>query len=120
VGERGAEWGILAGNYLGKVWVWGAAGLVSYPVDNNSVYSIFDGCSEEIKAQFRAGNPKAELGQEIINDYEGWQKRARTGEYVVVYKVAENQGGMVGNLKELHLYNFWPFWPAGIDRRCEK
>ncbi len=43
--NRGAYRGILAGYWLGRIWVCGEGGLRSFVVDNDTLYSWFDGCS---------------------------------------------------------------------------
>ncbi len=120
--------GILAGDFFGKVWVWGVKGLRSFAVDEYSVYSWYDGCSEEVLTRFKETDwetaPSSLVGEiirrELTTDIAAWLQRARVGDYVRVYLATPERGGWEGNLREIYAYNFWLFMSWGMEARCEK
>lgn len=117
---RGAERGILAGSGLGRVWVWSSSGLKSFIVDEYSIYSWFDACREDVKEKLRAGEGGSVIEQVIDTDLNSWREKAKVGDYVAVYPTQAEQGGTIGNLREIYTYNFWLFMKAGIDTQCGK
>ncbi len=116
---RGAERGILAGSMPGRVWVWSRGRLKSYAVDQYSIFSLFDGCSEDVRARIKRGEANV-IEQILFTDMEKWRDGANTGDYVVIYPARSGQGGTEGNLREIYAYNFWLFLQAGIDTQCAK
>lgn len=118
-GRTGEYRGILAGSWMGKVWVWGRSGLVSFNVDEYSVYSWFDGCSEPIKTQLNTGTAKG-VERVVGNDFRNWRGKAEAGDYVTTFVTQPETGGAIGNLRELYDYNFWVFIRDGIDEQCAK
>jgi len=116
---RGAERGILAGSWFGRVWMWNSYGLRSFVVDEFSVYSIFDGCSDDARDRLKMGLKNA-INTEISTSYTRWKERAKTGDFVTVYVALPESGGTLGNLREIYSYNFWLFLPVGIDAQCAK
>jgi len=116
---RGAQRGILAGSWMGKVWVWSTKGLKSYEVDEYTVYSLFNGCSDEVRAKLNRGEKNA-IQKGIYRDFTMWQKQAKVGDYVAVYTAKPENGGVEGNLREIYDYNFWLFMHTGIDLECTK
>ncbi len=76
---RGAESGVLAGNWMGSVWVWGNDGLKRYKVDQFSVYTIFDGCRDDIRAKLNKGERSNVMERLVISSFENWRKKAQTG-----------------------------------------
>jgi len=119
VDQRGGERGILAGAWMGRVWVWQASGLKAYKVDKDTMYSVFDGCREDVREKMNKGVGNV-IQREIFNDVQEWKKRTKTGNYVAVYVALPGNGGVEGNLREMYDYNFWLFMNTGIDRECEK
>lgn len=117
---KGVERGILAGSWMGRVWVWKGSGLKSYTVDENSIYSWFDGCSEDVKSKLRAGEGGGVIAQVIDADLNSWREKAVVGDYVVIYLVPSGVEGEEGNLGEIYAYNFWMFMGKGIDAECVK
>lgn len=88
-------------------------------MDENTVYSWFDGCSPEPLAELNQGIVGA-VRRYLITDMAEWRAKARVGDYVRAYITSEGAGGTVGNLRELYTYNFWLFLPAGMEARCVK
>lgn len=118
---RGAERGILAGTWFGKVWVWNNGWLKFYTVDDNSIYSWFDGCSEGGKAALKKGVSIANVVEkQIFTDINKWRGLAKPGDYVTVYRATPENGGVLGNLREIYAYNFWFFLRRGIEVECAK
>ncbi len=115
---RGVERGILAGSWLGRVWIWRVKGIRSYGVDEYSVYSLFDGCSDDIRVKLNKGENA--ISKVLYSDFESWDARAKAGDYVAVYTTKPEQGGIVGNMREIYTYNFWLFMRKGIDSECAK
>ncbi|MDD2921341.1 MAG: hypothetical protein PHQ36_03570 [Anaerolineales bacterium] len=117
------EWvygGILAGSWFNRIWVWGGKGLQSFTVDENSVYSWYDGCNEAVLSQLNQGASGKVIGREIITDMNIWRERAKVGDYVRVNLTKPDTGGAIGNLREIYDYNFWLFMPSGMEARCAK
>ncbi len=117
--------GMLAGEFFGRVWVWGVKGLRSFAVDEYSVYSRFDGCSPEVlkrlnEADWEAGEarPGEIIRREMDTDLGAFLGKAKAGEYVRVYLAMPEMGGRAGRLRELYAYNFWLFMPWGMEARC--
>lgn len=111
--------GIYAGSIMDRVWVWGKGGLRSFVVDNNSVYSWFDGCNDSVLAKLNAGVSGA-INGDITTIFEDWKMKVSVGDYVKVYIAQENMGGKKGSLREIYAYNFWLFLPVGMEERCAK
>ncbi len=116
--------GILAGDFFGKVWVWGAKGLRSFAADEYSAYSWFDGCSPEVLKQLNEGNWEFEsdwgklVKRETDTDFDFWRQKSKVGDYVRVYLATEEIGGKESNLREIYAYNFWLFMPWAMEERC--
>jgi len=117
--QRGAERGILAGTSGGRVWVWSGWRLHSYIADQYTIYSWFDGCSDEVRAKLNAGKANV-IERLLFHDMQQWMGQARVGDYVAVYKARPENGGVEGNLREIYAYNFWLFMGKGIDTECAK
>lgn len=111
--------GILAGSWLGRVWVWGTKGLRSFTVDENSVYSWYDGCNSRVLAQLNTGEVGV-IEREIDTDLYNWRQKAKVGDYVRVFIATPEMGGEEGNLREIYTYNFWLFLQRGMEVRCAK
>ncbi len=116
---RKVERGILAGSWLGRVWVWRSGKLVAYRVDDFTVYSQFDGCSEEIRAKLKRGERNA-IVRSVYNKIGEWRGVAHPGDYIAIYKTQADNGWIVGNVREIFNYNFWLFMNVGIDKQCAK
>lgn len=108
--------GILAGSVGDRIWVWNKLGVETLRVDENTVYSWFDGCSADVLAELNQGIVGA-VRRYLITDMAAWRAKARVGDYVRAYITSEGAGG---NLRELYTYNFWLFLPAGMEERCAK
>lgn len=117
--QRGAKRGILAGAWIGRVWVWTTDGLKSFAIDENSIFSHFDGCRAEVRAKLNQGRKYA-IEQEIYNNIKEWRGKAKAGDYVAVYVASAENGGTAGNLREIYDYNFWLFMNTEIDKECAK
>jgi hypothetical protein len=111
--------GILAGSAGDRIWVWNKLGVETLRVDENTVYSWFDGCSAEPLAELNQGIVGA-VRRYLITDKDAWRAKAKVGDYVRAYVTSEGAGGTAGNLRELYNYNFWLFLPAGMEERCAK
>lgn len=111
--------GILAGSALGRVWVWGVEGLQSFVVDENSVYSWYDGCNPEVLARLNVGEAGV-IEREIDTDLYSWRQKAKVGDYVRVFITTPEMGGKEGDLREIYTYNFWLFLQRGMEERCAK
>ena len=117
--KRGAQRGLLAGAWAGRVWVWTTAGLTSFVSDENSVYSDFEGCSDDIRARLNKGEGNV-IKRTVFMDISKWKESAAPGDYVTVYITIPENGGILGNLREIYTYNFWLFMNKGIDTECAK
>lgn len=119
--------GILAGDFFGRIWVWGKKGLRSFAADEDSVYSWFDGCSPEVLARMRQFDPNDPdsltpgeiIGRETNTDFDKWRQKTKNGAYVRVILADKEMGGKTGNLREAYGYNFWLFIRNG-EAQCEE
>lgn len=111
--------GIYSGVFRGKVWIWGRSGLKSFAVDQYSVYIPVDGCSETALNNAKKPVPDR-VPDTIITTIDSWQKMTRTGDYIVVIITPPGTGGTVGNLREIHSYNYWPFLRGPMEVLCAK
>lgn len=116
---REGRGGILAGTWFGKVWTWSADGLQAYAVDDYSIYSFFDGCSDEPRSRLKRGERNA-ITRSIYKLMDDWRTVVKPGDYVVVYLAQPEEGWVTGNLREIYGYNFWLFLKRGIDIQCAK
>jgi len=108
--------GIFSGILLNRVWVWGESGLKPFYVDEYSIYFYKDGCSEEAK---QAAARFVQLESAIYEKMD-WEQKVHSGDYVVVRITAPENGGTVGNLREIHAYNYWPFLRGDLNTLCAK
>lgn len=116
---RQVERGIVAGTWLGRVWVWRLGKLVSYTVDDFTVYSHFNGCSEEIRAKLKRGESNT-IVRSVYDNIGEWSDQVTPGDYIAIFKAQEKDGFIVGNVREIFNYNFWLFMNEGIDKQCAK
>lgn len=107
--------GIYAGDYFGRVWVWGQKGLKSFATDKASVYSFFDGCTDEFFQVTDKFVPA--FNHQVFFDKEKWKDKASVGDFVNVTLQKEVAPGF---LKEIYTYNFWPFIQKDQRTECAK
>lgn len=117
--KRGGIKGVLAGTLGNLVWIWNRHGLQLFIADENSVYSFFDGCSEEVMERLKKGEKDA-INRSIYTDIREWNMVVKPGEYVTVYTASEDESGSLNNLREIYGYNFWLFMNKGMDIACAK
>lgn len=117
--KRGGEYGVLAGIGFGRVWVWQIGQMRQLKYDQDTVYSFFEGCREDVRARLNRGE-KNVIQQEVSTDKNDWLTKAKTGDYVTFYLSNPENGGKTGNLREIYAYNFWLFLKRGIDTQCAK
>lgn len=110
--------GIYAG-YLGsKVWIWGERGLRGFAVDQYSVYTFIDGCSEEaFKIIEKNTEGNLSFKRSISFDIESWLAKVKTGDYVIMILA---QDGNVGHLREIVARDFYPFIQQNPREQCVK
>ena len=65
--QRGAERGFFAGTWFGRIWNWRTSGLNYYKIDEFTVYSMFDGCSSEVREKLNKGENDAIVRQMVSN-----------------------------------------------------
>ena len=116
--KSGGERGILAGSWIGRVWIWNAHGLKSFAVDEFTIYSLFNGCSDEVRAKLNKGING--ITRTMVTSFSDWKNSVNAGDYVTVYIAKPENGGIEGNIREIYDYNFWLFLNNGIDIQCAK
>lgn len=111
--------GIFASVLGNRVWIWGQGGIRSFKTDENSVYVYNDACGGEIRKKIleRQRTLPIDRAYQSIDD---WNAYMKSGDYVVVQISIKEQGGEVGNLREAHAYNYWPFLRGDINTLCAK
>jgi hypothetical protein len=100
------------------VWIWNAHGLKSFVVDEFTIYSLFDGCSDEVRTKLNMGING--ITRNMVTSFSDWKNGANAGDYVTVYIAKPENGGIEGNLREIYDYNFWLFLNNKIDIQCAK
>ncbi len=105
--------GIFAGAWKNGLWVWGKGGLRYFAVDKYSVYFFDDACTNNTSPDF-------EVQKEVLSDINIWLKDVHQGYFVSIVATSAGQGGTVGNLREIHAYNWWPFMPESLEVSCVK
>ncbi|MHB8777950.1 MAG: hypothetical protein ACYC6R_09335 [Anaerolineales bacterium] len=103
----------------GDVLVWGKNGPKYFRGDKYTVYSFFNGCSEEILNAKPEDGP-IEVNREIYTDVKEWRKRVKNGSFVTILLTSEESGGTVGNLREIWAFDWWYFVPGTMEVQCEK
>lgn len=111
--------GILAGVTGDNVWIWGRRGLHYFKTDEYSVYSYFSMCNDEILRAF-ANNEKVVIDRSVDTDLTSWRQKAKTGQFVVIMITNPENGGTLGNLREMKAHDWWAFLPTNIGKLCEK
>lgn len=117
--------GIIAKIEDGKdngLWVWGAAGLRFFSIDEFSAYFYANGCRDKIvKANSEDAN-KIKINEFIAGfGFDGWKGDIGVpGDYIVIHITGESMGGKLGNAREIHVYNWWPFLPIPMNKSCAK
>ncbi|MDP1713248.1 MAG: hypothetical protein Q8L41_00760 [Anaerolineales bacterium] len=115
---RGMLGYVNTGGY-GNVLAWGENGPKYFRGDEYTVYSFFNGCSEEILNAKPEDGPK-EVKREIYTDVKEWKKRVKNGSFVTIILTNEENGGTVGNLREIWAFDWWYFMPGTMEVQCEK
>lgn len=101
----------------GGVWVWINQGLKYFQVDKYTFYSYFDICN----ARAKSSDGKFEINdksREITTDIKQWANWAKTGDFVQLMITRSENGGQVGNLREIYAYSFPLFLPLDLRRLC--
>jgi hypothetical protein len=117
--------GLLGGVWANRIWVWGRIGLRSFPVDQYSVFSFYDGCTEAIKETTEEIDSliRPELlkpSREVYPSLSDWSQKSRLGDWVNVIIADADHGGTKGHLREIYTYNYWPFMQQDIHTQCAK
>ncbi len=114
--------GILAGintNLIPGIWVWGSKGLKYFHTDNYSVYSYFKICNDKSIQAFEK-KEKFEVNREIDTDLKDWKNKVKNGQYVYVTIAKPENGGILGNLREIRAHDWMAFMPIDIKKQCGK
>jgi hypothetical protein len=110
--------GIYAGDFAGKVWVWGKTGLRPFVTNQDSIYSFYNGCTDQfLHPENHIGDDPPKLARILITDKNQWKKLASVGDLVIITIASE---GTAGVLKEIYDYNYWPFIQKDIQTECAK
>jgi len=109
--------GILAGSWRDKIFVWGRDGLHTFTVDQYSVYSFIDTCSDAYKKSIQNKSKKV---REIDFVMSKWRKKVHQGDFVSIVVAGVKHGGTLGNLREIYTYNRWPFVQGDLEVQCAK
>lgn len=122
--NKGLYNGILAGVWTGKnpgVWMWTNNFLRFFPVDKYSVFSYYEGC----KPEFLEPTKKEgfSIKRDILVDLDTFLLRVgkkKEGLFVSVMITGKDQGGKVGNLRELWANDWWVFMNTDLKIECKK
>ncbi|MDP2656777.1 MAG: hypothetical protein Q8P11_04400 [bacterium] len=116
--------GTLAGvNTLGtdSVWVWGKQGLRRFVADSDTIYSFYRTCDERILNGLRGDGRISIDDRELYNDIQSWEMSVTQGMFVDVTTATQENGGVIGNLREIYAYDApWPYMPIKLDELCKK
>lgn len=101
----------------GKVLVWGKNGPKYFWGDEYTVYSFFNGCSDEI-LNAKPEDGAVEVNREIYTDVKEWEKRVKNGSFVTTLLAGEENEGTLGNLREIWAFDWWRFLPKSMEELC--
>lgn len=105
----------------GSVWVWGKQGLRRFIVDSDTVYSFYRTCDAKILNNLKGNGGISIDDREIYTDIQSWNVDVTQGMFVDVNISTQENGGVIGNLREIYAYDSpWPFMPISLDELCKK
>lgn len=113
--SKGLYSGILAGVWKGKltgIWIWSRYGLRFFRTDQYSIYSFYDGCIAPIIDK--------KIPRLISFNIEEWASLVKVGDFIEIMVANKENGGTIGNLREVWGYNFWIFMHKTMDQSCIK
>jgi len=115
--------GTLAGITTGKfsgIWVWGKSGLKYFPVDQNSTYSFYNACTDDILNATSEERKSLKVQKNVYFDLNEFNVLTKTGDFIVVMTIDETKDKSIKTVKEVWDYNYWGFVQADLKTQCEK
>ena len=110
--------GIYAGDFMGRVWVWGKSGLRSFATSQYTIYSFFDGCTDKfLNSENHVGEGLPILDRSVTTDKSKWKNKASAGDLTQITIASEVKPG---TLKEISNYNFWYFIQKDQITECAR
>lgn len=106
--------GLLGNSWKNKILVWTMSGPKIFTSDKYSVYSFYDICGDI------NSNDLIDVATSISTDIMEWNKQVKSGDYVIVQISQAENGGNIGNLREIYAYNWWGFLPIDTWRQCTR
>lgn len=122
VAEVESQNGILAGlTKIGsrRIWLWGRSGLQSLPLDEYTVYSFYSACNAQVLEAIERGG-QLKIGREVTANIEKWREQVKTGMFVGIMKAGVDNGGELGNAREVQAYDWWVFMNSNLREQCAK
>lgn len=102
------------------IWVWTNNKLKFFVTDQYSVYSFYDGCTKK-SGRFNPDSfGKIVINREISTRLDDVKKIGVSGDFISVMVTEEQNGGKIGNLRELWLNNWWAFLGGDLNVGCKK
>ena len=106
--------GILGGRWKNRILVWTMSGPKIFATDEFSVYSFYDICDDT------NSNDLVDVNTSISTNINEWIKQVKSGDYVIIQISQTENGGVLGNLREIYTYNWWGFLPIDAWKQCTK
>lgn len=119
-GASGEYKGVLAGvDSLngGGVWVWRNYLPERFPVDQYTVYSLFNGCANLSPAPVKSGETK-QINQYNTQNVREWLAKVKPGQFVELIFTQAGQGTTVGVVREVRVYSWQVFLPISLEDQC--
>lgn len=107
--------GLLIGVWANRVWMWGERGVEIWRLSDQSVYSYFDGCGEEVRKPIDPEKPVA-IPREVTSDQAAWRAILKKGDFVGVFLMRDG----TDQAREVWVYNWWYFLPRPMEELCAR
>jgi hypothetical protein len=91
--------GVYAGDWWGRIWVWGKGGLRAFVTDDYSYYYFYDECKDNFSPLGPNENVEHIFPSNRVNE---WKNEMKIG-YQVRVRMAKD--AIVGNLREIYAFD---------------
>ncbi len=99
----------------GSVWVWGSGGVKRFFVDQNTVFSFYETCSQPLLNDLKAGKANLTDDRFVYTDLGTWEAKVKIGYFTEVHIASSNPN----TLREIYAYDsWWPFEPVILGDVC--
>lgn len=107
--------GLLIGVLANKLFIWGEKGIEIYQLASETVYSYFDGCSDEVLG-FISQEGSVTVPRFVTAEQEKWKESVERGDFVGVFLSKDG----TKKAREVWVYNWWNFLPGPMEKLCAR